>query len=1061
MEPVACDFIPPETGHYRIDANIVDTKGYPHQSSVLVEAVTITEWALEVGEQSKLGDLKLNCDAQVVKVGDLVRCSVENSLSTAPTLVTIEHNGVIDHWLVRLDPTNPVIEFNIREEYVPNFTLSVLNQNPLDSKNDLDTALARISNTKFKVEHPYYEQLKIAMSSNRESYRVGDQVTLSISAEQGSEVVPIEYTVAVLDETLLNFVSALEDEDNFVDFPVLHELLPAAKDTANRYFDPTKKLWHAIESGVHTLGLLSAFRNQSVVPKTPPETRYQPSFVTRINPLGKYPGLRWNPSDIPDPRLQEVKNWAAYWNPSIISPDGQTKFNFELPNELTRWKVMVAAVSKDHRFGYGTTTLTPKASDIQSNVNIRAVQPNVVTEGDTFQVGASIENRTERKRRFTVELRASGLLATESETRRRRSIEVAPFETKTVSLDVKAIALASNQSRLNDQTEIRVVGSVRGRGIKDELDMRIPVRSSRVRVSKVTYGTLDDSETSVPIEFPRDNTIMDRQIDLTLTSIDKVNLNGVFRTASEEPYSHWEQRLSQAVLAMQYLYLENRGVNHGVLLFEPDGLVTQMLASMPYFQASDGGMVYSRSRYSSSVSPYLSAYSALALSWLDNAGFDVPQETNQKLTAYIQDFLKNESDDEWVDPADEDEELINSLHAITGAVMLRSMALAKNLKEADLAKYSDRIEQMDLFGMSQFLLATLELDSSHSLNDEIMKRIMRHLSSENGTVSILESVPETFAQIHHSNTRTLCSVLEALTKYAQSNSDGIDVGLLTELANSVRIARNGSTRWANSQENVFCTNALITYFDHAESEIRNLYATVDLYIDENQEFIRLADRWEVKKDFTQLHTKHPLQGQRLTPQSILKIIRQGSGTAFYDVEMSYLANLKQEVHRYSGFEIHREYVVSREEGWVILEPGDHINKGDTVLVNIFLNNKFDRYHVVLEDPVPGGLEPVDFEEFWGYRESLFNSTSEFEDILPTSQWYEDFKYDVSRGWVGELGLQKVQFFEDFLRRNKYQAAWIGRAITTGEFSVLPAHVEEMYRPIMYGKSRPWILKVEP
>ena len=185
--------------------------------------------------------------------------------------------------------------------------------------------------------------------------------------------------------------------------------------------------------------------------------------------------------------------------------------------------------------------------------------------------------------------------------------------------------------------------------------------------------------------------------------------------------------------------------------------------------------------------------------------------------------------------------------------------------------------------------------------------------------------------------------------------------------------------------------------------------------------------------------------------------------AFFDVELSYLMKVDERSNHYSGFEVHREYVVLRDKQWVVLEPGNHATTGELVLVNIYLNNRFDRHHVVLEDSVPGGLEPIAFEDIgWG-RESIFNFTSEFRDISPTSQWHQEYN-DVRRGRGfrhRELGQQKVLHFADSIRRGKYRVSWIGRAITSGEFTVLPTHVEEVYRPIMFDKSEPWTLKVEP
>ena len=224
---------------------------------------------------------------------------------------------------------------------------------------------------------------------------------------------------------------------------------------------------------------------------------------------------------------------------------------------------------------------------------------------------------------------------------------------------------------------------------------------------------------------------------------------------------------------------------------------------------------------------------------------------------------------------------------------------------------------------------------------------------------------------------------------------------------------------------------------------------------------RLADGWQFNASVTQLHTQHPLLVQRFGSKGVLEINRLGSSTAFYNVELSYLTTVNEKINRYSGFEIHREYVVSRDRKWQILKEGDHVNKGEYVIVHLFLNNRFDRRHVVLDDAVPGGFEPINDKLRTEYLPGW--DRGEVVDILPTSQWYEAFDR-ASKGWdfrYRELGLQNVRFFASSLDRGRHHLSWRAQAINAGEFKVLPTHVEEMYRPIMFGKSAPWTLTVKP
>ena len=1036
-EPASCDFTPTEETYYRIDAQIEDTKGNTQRSSLWLSAYVDDRPRNYFVDSPEQVELELNCNSEEVSVGDLIQCEVKNHINHAPMLVTIERTSVIDQWLIRLDPENPVFEFPILDAYVPHFELSVLAFAPLSIENPLGDTRYQVATKEFTLDNPRLRPLEITVASNRDTYSPRDKVKLSVSANRGYTE-PIEFAVAVVDEAILDL-----------------------NKTRDIYFDPTKKDWKLYDGRVRTYGLIASFLESSELGSSTP-TPYEDTTVEPYPGLHnsyafmRAPEMTFEDERTADPSVRDVNRFVAYWNPSALSSNGRLKLDFDLPDNLTRWRVLVMAVSADDRFGHASTAFSST-----KDMEVRAVAPNVVTEGDSFQIGASILNRADRRRRLKVEMHATGPLVGESDKEYNQRLEFQPNERKLVLWDVSADTLPrSLDPRQPTRTsEIQVIASAGDRRDQDALKIQIPVRSNRVRVSSVVYGMLDREKTKIPIGIPTKLADQNGRLDFTLTTNNAVNFDGVFRYAIEYPYSCWEQELTKAILAMQYVQLEKRGANHGTQWNDPEGLIARVLASAADFQVPNGGMAYyTPIQYFDD--PYLSAFTAIAFSWLENAGYTVPQRVKSQLIDYLHKFFDDESDVLTNGAYAWDDFVLDHLEATVGAVVVHALAVLGELSENELSHYSNHVNQMDLFGLSQYLLASLTLDPAHSSNKPTYDRIMNHRSLVDGAVEFVESVPRGFTRILHSDTRSLCSVLDALTSLSKISSIEIDKGELHELSNAVRYARENLPYWRNTQDNVFCTNALIKYFDFINSDIEDLVATVDLRSNQTEISTRLADGWQFNSQVTRLHTQHTLQSQKFGSDGTIEIVRQGRGTAFYNVELSYLTTVDERINRYSGFEVHREYVAFRDKQWQILKPGDQINKGEHILVNLYLNNKFDRHHVMLDDSVPGGLEPVNMNLATEFVPPF--DKYELQRILWTSELYQEFKEASHWGFdYRELGLQNVRFYANSLKRRKYHLMWLGQAISAGEFTVLPTHVEEMYRPIMFGKSDPWTLRVKP
>jgi uncharacterized protein YfaS (alpha-2-macroglobulin family) len=163
----------------------------------------------------------------------------------------------------------------------------------------------------------------------------------------------------------------------------------------------------------------------------------------------------------------------------------------------------------------------------------------------------------------------------------------------------------------------------------------------------------------------------------------------------------------------------------------------------------------------------------------------------------------------------------------------------------------------------------------------------------------------------------------------------------------------------------------------------------------------------------------------------------------------------------AGIEIHREYSVKRDGEWTLLTSPMQIARGELVRVDLFVSLPTARNFVVVDDPVPGGLEPVN-------RDLATASKVDAEDgafeAAGGSWWfrYSDWSsYGVSRWsfYHQELRHDAVRFYSDYLPAGNYHLSYTAQAIATGEFRVMPSHAEEMYDPDIFGKDVPAKLTV--
>jgi hypothetical protein len=139
-----------------------------------------------------------------------------------------------------------------------------------------------------------------------------------------------------------------------------------------------------------------------------------------------------------------------------------------------------------------------------------------------------------------------------------------------------------------------------------------------------------------------------------------------------------------------------------------------------------------------------------------------------------------------------------------------------------------------------------------------------------------------------------------------------------------------------------------------------------------------------------------------------------------------------------------------------------IARGELVRVDVYVSLPTARNFVVVDDPVPGGLEPVNRDLA---NASLVDANAGAFDAAGGSWWFErgDWRSFGASRWSfyhQELRHDAVRFYSDYLPPGNYHLSYTAQAIAEGEFASMAAKAIEMYDPDVYGSSLPATLIVE-
>ena len=995
-EPGTCSFETPRGGSYQITAHVTDVQGRKNQSR-------FTRW-VSGGEQPPARNveqekLTLIPDKESYQPGDTAEILVQSPFTPAEGLLTVSRSGILYTTRFEIEDGSATLNIPIEEEHIPNLNIQVDLVGSAPRNDDRGEPLSNVpprpayASGQLNLSIPPLQRtLALETTPLQDKLEPGGETTLNVKVKyaNGAPVSDAELAVVVVDEAILALTNyQIED--------------PLSVFYADRPSD-----------------LTSIYSRASIILADPKsiaaEARQSLSFEAAG---GAAPAATEAPA-MEEPAADEAQqkpiNLRSDFNPlATFAPtvrtgsDGEARVLIKLPDNLTRYRVMVVAVDqKGNQFGTGESNITARLP-----LMVRPSAPRFLNFGDAFDLPVVLQNQTDAPMTVDVAARANNL-----------AFENAGLRVNVPANDrVEVLFPASTVMAGTVQMQIAATSGT----YADAATVELPVYTPATSESFATYGVIDEGAVSQSVLYPANVFPQFGGLEISTSSTALHALTDAVSYLVTYPYEASEPLASRilAVASLQDVLAE----------FKADGLPTaaEMEATvdsdmkrLQSMQNDDGGFPYWRRGHESI--PFHTIHITHAMFIAGQKGYDVPAQMQQNALNYLRDIESHYPD--W--------------YAQETRWTLSAYALhVRNLMgDRDAAKAEGLLRDAGLERLPMDAIGWLwpVIDNTDQLN-AIRLFVNNHVVETAGAANFTTEYSDQTYLLLSSDRRTDAILLDALIE------DDPQSDLIPKVVNGL-LAHRTKGRWDNTQENVFVLIALDRYFNTYESQTPDFVARIwlgDIYAGGNEFRGRTTDISETMIPMNYVLSETSAGGGTQN----LVLSKDGSGRLYYRLGLQYApTELKLDALN-MGFVIERRYeaVDNPEDVFQDKDGVWHIKTGTRVRVKITMVADNRRYHVALVDPLPAGLE-------------IINPELAVSEDIPQEPTSPDYRFIWWGPWYEHQNMRddRAEAFTTLLWDGVYEYTYVARATTPGTFVVPPARAEEMYSPEVFGRTgSDWVI----
>jgi uncharacterized protein YfaS (alpha-2-macroglobulin family) len=739
---------------------------------------------------------------------------------------------------------------------------------------------------------------------------------------------------------------------------------------------------------------------------------------------------------------------TAFFLGSVITDEtGKGTGAAKLPDNLTTFRVMAVAVTRADRFGSGSAKLL-----VTRPLVARAALPRFLRPGDQADAGTAVNLRSGQKATASVAVKAEGATIVGKNS---QNVQLEAGRGKEARFAIRAVPGKQATFRFD----------VKSGKEQDALVTTIPMRDDARPTFTTAGGTFANAGTlalamGAPLDGPLDFTRS--QLSLSIGSSPLAIVRAAAERARSYPYACTEQLSSTALPLVALLNADRANasaiegnIERRLAPATAAGDVASAISALTRRQRSDGGIGYWGA--SDWTTPWLSAQAALLFAEAKDAGMTVNDSTVARLVAYLQQAAGKP---------------ITAQSPTTG---FTPVAAFYDKRGAILAEYVAAVDALSRLGKPNIAVENELIRRAAQLAWEDRARLARVLARRNAMAPA----------------RTLLTPLWATVKiegrHAVMPDSALGATYFRSQARPAAMLLSATVAIAPDHELV---GPLV------ETLIRAGRGQSDLF-DETQDLSSsvqaLADVERRQRGAARRGVRVAVNGRTLleiptgrlaqdTTLSLASINATGSAGDSLRVEVTPLAtgNPLYAVATLSAMSKTRPVTpVDRGfalEHWIETvddrKPVTTVAAGTLVRVFVRVTVNTERRFVVVDDPLPAGLEAVDLSlrtsPIASNTPRALNTPSSLDlymrdDDSPMGRWGFG-RWD--SGWWSpfdhqELRDDRVVWSATVLWPGKYTVSYLARAATPGTFVRPPTHVEEMYDRAVYGRGDGGVFVVTP
>lgn len=1025
LEPVTCAFSTELGGDYRIVATVQDHEGRPNLTQ-------LDRWvgggrrpaAQTVTQES----VTLIPNQEAYQPGDTAQILVQSPFSPAEGLATISRGGILYTERFVIEDGTYTLEIPIEEAHIPNLTVQV----------DLNGAAARtdvegnvIDDVPFRPAYasgrldltipPLSRTLKVEITPEATALAPGEATALDLLVldANGEPQADAELAVVVVDEAILALSNYTLADPIAVFYETRYSQVdPVYGRSSIVLVDPTQLLDGAAGGGVGRASMEMQAAADMAVPAAAPMATAEMAVDADFMAKDAEEAQAGSSDEGPITIRTNFNPLALFAPDTRTDEEGRARIEFTLPDNLTRYRLMVVAVAGDNRFGMAEANLTARLP-----LMVRPSAPRFLNFGDRFELPIVLQNQTDEAMDVRVALRANNLQAPISSS---LAISGNPgMDLLTLGQLITVPANDRIEVRFPVQTAnagtVRLQVAASATGAADAAELSLPVYTPATSEAFAVYGVVDEGAIAQPLQTPSNVFPQFGGLEINTSSTALQALTDAVIYLTNYPFECSEQ-LASRILGVAAL----RDV---LSAFDAEGLpspeelnaaVARDITRLQALQNSDGGWpIWSRGDESA---PYYTIHVAHALQRARMKDYAVSDETLSRVLSYLRNI-------EQYYPDYYSETTRHSLSAY--AVYVRDLMGDTDPSKARalLAEYP--LEEQSLEAVA-WIWQVLSGDEASSAEVAAIRQHINNRAVETaGAANFTTSYGEQAYLLLHSDRRTDGIILDALIN-DQPESD-----LIPKVVNGL-LANQTAGRWNNTQENAFILLALDRYFSTFEGQTPDFVARVwlgDTYAAEHTYAGRTTERYQ---------TLIPMDYLVASDEALQDLIisKDGDGRLYYRLGLRYAPSDLDMPPVDQGFVVQRRYEpVDSPDDVVLDEQGIwRIKAGARVRVRISMVADNRRYHVALVDPLPAGLE-------------ILNPALATTERLPADPNARRDGWWWWRQWYEHQNLRddRAEAFTTLLWDGVYEYSYVARATTPGEFVVPPAKAEEMYSPEVFGR----------